>query len=335
MTTTDAKAVRRYHAGVERALGLWDATNEWADYIAFLSRLAKALQASPPGAEVPFKPNLSKYLALCLKPSLPSGVHQKALEVYNIIFTLLGKDGLSQDLPIWFPGVSHTLTFATLTTRPLFLSLYDDHLLRLPSHTLRPALRAIILSLLPGIEEENSEDFDRTLGTLSRLRQMFAEDATEEFFWQSLFLASITSTSKRPGALVYLTRQLPKLGASIVQKSGDLAGQRETSEGLDEAVRAVTTPEPGLLVRCFATGLQDEQPLVQRGFLDLLVSHLPLNASTLQAHVAPQRLGYSCHSSFIGRTKERYEPESSFVDMVHRQGRQTRGINGHGAWIGC
>ncbi|KAJ9608190.1 hypothetical protein H2200_007178 [Cladophialophora chaetospira] len=286
----DAKAVRRYNAGVERALGLWDATNEWADYIAFLSRLAKALQASPPDAEVPFKPTLAKYLALCLKPSLPAGVHQKALEVYNLVFTLLGKERLSQDLPIWLPGVSHTLTFATLTTRPLFLTLYDDHLLRLSSQALRPALRAIILSLLPGIEEENSEDFDRTLNTINRLRQSFAENGTEEFFWQSLFLASITSTSKRPGALVYLTRQLPRMGSAAAQPSKGAASNGETIDAMNEAIRAVTTPEPGLLVRCFATGLQDEQPLVQRGFLDLLVSHLPLDAPALQSLVSPDDL---------------------------------------------
>ncbi|EXJ64104.1 hypothetical protein A1O7_00440 [Cladophialophora yegresii CBS 114405] len=286
---TDAKAVRRYNAGVERALGLWDATNEWADYIAFLSRLAKALQASPTDAEVPFKPTLAKYLALCLKPSLPSGVHQKALEVYSLVFTLLGTERLSQDLPIWLPGVLHTLTFAALTTRPLFLSLYDDHLLKLSSRALRPALRAIILSLLPGIEEEHSEDFDRTLSTINRVRQSFAEDGTEEFFWQSLFLASTTSTSKRPGALVYLTRELPSLGSAASPSSdGDVSSGRQ--EAMHEAIWAVTTPEPGLLVRCFATGLQDEQPLVQRGFLDLLVSHLPLHAPVLQTLVSPNDL---------------------------------------------
>lgn len=288
--STDPKANRRYQAGIERALGLFDASNEWADYIAFLSRLAKALQASPPGADVPFKSTLAKYLALCLKPSLPSGVHQKALEVYNLVFTLLGKDRLSGDLSVWLPGFSHTLTFASLTTRPLFLSLYDDHLLKLPSGVLRPPLRAIILSLLPGIEEENSEDFDRTLNTFNRLRQIFVEDDAEEFFWQSLFLASITSVSKRPGALVYLTRQLPMLGPNKAQQ----LGQRETGEQESEAdgldIKAVTTPEPGLLVRCFATGLQDQQPLVQRGFLDLLVSHLPLNSPILHSHVSANDL---------------------------------------------
>ncbi|EXJ95313.1 hypothetical protein A1O1_00433 [Capronia coronata CBS 617.96] len=283
--SADPKAIRRYQAGVERALGLFDASNEWADYIAFLSRLTKALQAAPPHADVPLKPTLAKYLALCLKPSLPSGVHQKALEVYNLVFTLLGKEGLSRDLPIWLPGVSHTLTFASLTTRPLFLSLYDEHILKLSSQVLRPALRAIALSLLPGIEEENSEDFDRTLGTFNRLKEIFAEDGHEELFWQSLFLASITSRNRRPGALVYLNRQLPKLGPTSINGPAQNGVETNASTTIEQVVKAVTTPEPGLLVRCFATGLQDEQALVQRGFLDLLVSHLPLNASILQTHI--------------------------------------------------
>jgi hypothetical protein len=36
------KGFRRYAAGVERALALWDtAQQEWADYISFLGRLLK------------------------------------------------------------------------------------------------------------------------------------------------------------------------------------------------------------------------------------------------------------------------------------------------------
>jgi hypothetical protein len=52
----------------------------------------------------------------------------------------------------------------------------------------------------------------------------------------------------------------------------------------------VTTPEPGLLLRCFAAGLSDEQLLVQRGYLDLLVTHLPLHSQVLQSKVKPADL---------------------------------------------
>lgn len=274
---TDSKAIRRFQAGVDRALGLFDATNEWADYIAFLTRLLKALQAAPTAAEIPSKTTLARHLAQCLTPTLPAGVHQKTLEVYDCIFGILGSDGVSRDLSLFLPGFANTLTFASLTTRPWFLTLYDEHLLKLSPSVLRPALKAIILSLLPGIEEENSEDFERTLSTLTRIRTAFADNDNEAIFWQSLFLASITSVSRRSGVLVYLNRYLPKLESLSAN-----AKSEATDDHVSAEARVITTPEPGLLFRCFATGLQDEQPLVQRGFLDLLVTHLPLASSTLQ-----------------------------------------------------
>jgi hypothetical protein len=268
----NTKAYRRYAAGVERALGLFDsALQEWADYIAFLGRLQKALQAQPSDISViPDKRTVARRLAQCLNPALPSGVHQKALEVYGMVFQLQGQDNLSRDLSLYLPGISSTLTFASLTVRPIFLSLMEDRLLKLPTTTLRPALKAIILSLLPGIEDETSEDFDRVLDILDKFRDLFSRAGSEGIFWQCLFLASVTSSSRRLGVLAYLTRRLPKLGLSD-GKSGD--------NGRLGAAVALTDPEPGLLIRCFSTGLLDDQVLVQRTFLDLLVTHLPLNAS--------------------------------------------------------
>ena len=50
----------------------------------------QALQSHPPDQSVvPHKVLISKRLAQCLNPSLPSGVHQKALEVYTYIFGLI------------------------------------------------------------------------------------------------------------------------------------------------------------------------------------------------------------------------------------------------------
>ena len=276
-----SKSYRRYAAGVDRALGLFDsALQEWADYIAFLGRLQKALQAQPSDINViPDKRTVARRLAQCLNPSLPSGVHQKTLELYDLVFALQGEDNLSRDLSLYLPGISSTLTFASLTVRPIFLSVIEDHLLKLPTTTLRPALKAIILSLLPGIEDETSEDFDRVLDILDRFKSLFGGAGSEGIFWQCLFLASITSPSRRLGALAYLTRRLPKLGPNV---------SRLADNGSPEGVMALTDPEPGLLIRCFSTGLSDEQTLVQRTFLDLLVTHLPLNASFYKKKVTTE-----------------------------------------------
>ncbi|KAK6065221.1 hypothetical protein SCUP234_12668 [Seiridium cupressi] len=302
---TKDKAYRKYASGVERALSLFEtALQEWADYISFLSRLLKALQARQANVTtIPSKALVAKRLSQCLNPSLPSGVHQKALEVYGYVFSVIGKDGLSRDLPLYLPGLASTLSFASLTVRAPFLELLEKYFLKLNPRSLRPAMKSVILALLPGLEEETSEDFDRTLKLLENFKvAVRAPDSKEltgthatgdEFFWQCFFLASITSQSRRPGALAYLIRNLPKLGHNIPQMeaSNKVKVEEDSTEELSEEMSSlVTSPEPGLLLRCFAAGLADEQLLIQRGFLDLLVTHLPLHSRVLQKRVKPEDL---------------------------------------------
>ncbi|KAI1757028.1 putative regulator of reproduction dopa [Xylaria castorea] len=292
------KHYRKYASGVERALALFDtALEEWADYISFLSRLLKALQARQANiTAVPSKALVAKRLSQCLNPSLPSGVHQKAIEVYDYIFSVIGEHGLSRDLPLYLSGLAPTLSFASLAARTRFLDLLEKYLLHVEPLALRPAMKSIIMALLPGLEDDTSEDFDRTLSLVESfktvIRRSNSRSLTEkhssgdDFFWQCFFLAAITSGSRRPGALAYLSRTLPQLGHPL-----NLEVSSDESEGTDVGnltaalSNMVTSPEPGLLLRCFAAGLADEQLLIQRGFLDLLVSNLPLHSKVLQKRV--------------------------------------------------
>lgn len=232
---------------------------------------------------------VAKRLAQCLDPTLPSGVHQKALEVYNYIFEVIGKDGLSRDLPLYLPGLAPTLSFASLSVRSPFLEILETHFVGIDARSLRPAMRSIILALLPGLEDESSEDFDRTLQLVAKFKaairptssyELTPDHSTgDDFFWQCFFLATITSHSRRSGALAYLIRFLPSLRTDTKSMDPDDQVEKLTS--------IVTSPEPGLLLRCFASGLSDDQLLIQRGFLDLLVTHLPLNSDVLQSRVKP------------------------------------------------
>lgn len=214
---------------------------------------------------------------------------------------MIGKDALSRDLALYLPGLSTTLSFASLSVRAPFLELLETYLLKLDSRALRPALKAIILALLPGLEEETSEEFERTLTLMDAFKKVVRSSETEdlgqnhssgdEYFWQCFFLASITSNSRRLGALAYLVRSLPKLGKSSPKElSVSKADSGKSGLPSDRLAEIVTSPEPGLLLRCFAAGLADEQLLIQRGFLDLLVTHLPLHADVLQKRVKPEDL---------------------------------------------
>ena len=183
------------------------------------------------------------------------------------------------------------LSFASLSVRPYFLAIFENNLLPLGFEALRPALKALILCLLPGLEDEQNEDFLTIFQALDKLRHDPSltrdddEDDGEEdevqlsYFWQCFFLATITSPSRRQGALAYLNRKLPKFGTLAA------AGGSLTLEA-----KAAVSPEPGLLVRCMAVGLSDKQLLVQRGFLDLLVTNIPLDCQVLQRAVSQQDL---------------------------------------------
>jgi hypothetical protein len=179
----------------------------------------------------------------------------------------------------------------------LFLSVFETYILKLDGAALRPALKAIILALLPGLEDETSEDFERMVSALDKLRKAVQNQTNDmsdvksanghaSHFWQCFFLASITNASRRQGALAFLVRRLPKFGAPAPRSSGEST----QIEALPLEAEAAVHPEPGLLIRCFESGLLDPQLLIQRGFLDLLVSHLPLDSPILQQRISKQDL---------------------------------------------
>ena len=101
----------------------------------------------------------------------------------------------------------------------------------------------------------------------------------------------ITSPPRRQGSVNFLTQKLPlfKSSCSKTNISNNVASNGTSAE-LSTAAKAVVSPEPGLLIRCFACGLSDPQVLVQRGFLDLLVTKLPLDSPLLQDRVGREDL---------------------------------------------
>lgn len=127
--------------------------------------------------EIPRKLIVSKRLSQCLIPALPSGVHQRALDVYSHILSVLGvrilvislsrnidylcqPDGLKRDLPLWSSGLFPFFEYAATSVKPALLEIFEKYYLPLQDE-LRPVMRAFILSLLPGLEEETGEYFEK------------------------------------------------------------------------------------------------------------------------------------------------------------------------------
>ena len=85
------------------------------------------------------------------------------------------------------------------------LDLYERHYLQLELH-LRPILRALILSLLPGLEEEISEHFERVMSIFDRVQQIMSP----ALFFQNIWLIILTTPIARGSALNLLSKRLPK-----------------------------------------------------------------------------------------------------------------------------
>lgn len=284
MGTLDSKD-KKYAAGVEKALGVFDSVEEWADNISFLSKLLKALQQKHTTQHwIPHDLKISITLSKCLSPNLPSGVHQKTIEVYNYIFKELGIDALAQHVNIWLPGVLPIMQFASISIKPVVIDLYKNHLLTLPSDVLKSVVKPILSYLLPSIDDERSEFFDTSIALIGSLKTELKDDS---LFWQSVFLIIITSEERRLGCLVWCNKRLPDLNVVINSPEDEKDDNQnyyktELKKVLSPDQLALITPEPGLLIRSFIATLESENILIQRGFLDLMINKLQLNSTVLQ-----------------------------------------------------
>lgn len=246
---------RKYTALVDRALASFDSVAEWADFVGALGRLEKIFSAPPPvpTSLIPRSLLLSKRLSQCLNPALPSGVHHRALAVYRQIFILLSLDGLRRDLPIWTPGLLPFFERANTSTRPVVLSLLEEFYLPL-REDLKPTCRAFMLAVLPGLEEEGAENFDRTLRLLDSLRERVGEN----LFWSGLWAVVIANANVRQAAINFLVKRNPP--------STELSGLSRPPAFLASLPMAVSSL------------LTSKDLLIVRGGLDLLIQHLYLDS---------------------------------------------------------
>lgn len=302
---------KKFNANVVRALEHFDSVTEWADYIASLGKLLKALQSWSPQFQnvryyVPSPYQVSRRLTSSLSPNLPAGVHQKTLEVYTFIFERIGEETLASECNIWAPGILPLMTYASMSVKSHLIELYDNYLIQLPSSTLKLLIRPLIASLFPGIDDESSEFQPLVMKLIESLKENLADDS---LFWQTCFQVMITSKERRLGGLIWLTKKFPSLNSvphlvaqrkkreqSLVdtdQYSKDNDADSKTAredafQVLLPTAKELLSPEPGLLIRCLVSCLADDNDLIiKRGIWDLLLQRFHLDSPVLKSLVSP------------------------------------------------
>ncbi|KAH9920216.1 Dopey, N-terminal-domain-containing protein [Epithele typhae] len=262
---------KKYTQQVEKCLSSFDSVHEWADFISFLKQLLKTLQSYQQFKEIPRKLVVSKRLSQCLNPALPNGVHHAhwtctrtsllssgCVWSSNSTFTPLiqssfQSEGLLRDLALWSSGLFPFFEYASTAVKPTVLNLFDTHYLPLQA-ALRPVMKSFILALLPGLEEETGEYFEKVLALLDRL----AGTISQSFFFQNIWLVMLTTPRARGTALSYLSRRLPPFKP-------------------DEDITPIVGSDLGLMIRAFSAALEDDDLLVRRGALDILLQSLRID----------------------------------------------------------
>lgn len=229
---------------------------------------------------IPHSSEIAVRLGQCLQPNLSPGVHIKTLELYKTIFSILG-DNLSDQIDIWIPGILPLMPYASINVKPNLIDLLKQFIL--PLKSLRNIVLPLLYSLLPGIDDRSNESFEAVLSLIDGIKEKINDDS---HFWQCYFLVIINSSDRRLGALEWAKLRLPKF-ESVLSSNCDPPTDKSTAfQAISYAAQSTITPEPGLLIRAFCKGLEDDQILVQRDFLELLVKNIELHSPALQFVVA-------------------------------------------------
>ncbi|XP_053312756.1 protein dopey-2 isoform X2 [Spea bombifrons] len=245
---------RNYSSVIEKALRNFESSSEWADLISSLGKLNKALQSNLKYCLLPRRLIISKRLAQCLHPALPSGVHLKALETYEIIFKIIGTKWLARDLFLYSSGLFPLLSHAAMSVRPVLLGLYETYFLPLQK-SLLPSLQAFITGLLPGLEE-GSEIYERTDMLLQRLAVVEGQEVFYGALWGSVL---VNSSIRLPASLFvvsHINRDLPaKAQSHMLGNDSQLA------------------------IKALCVSVMDSNVLVQRNTLEILLFYFPFHAA--------------------------------------------------------
>lgn len=247
---------RSYISQVDKALKSFETTSEWADLISALGKLNKVLLSNMRYAVIPKRVTIGKRLAQCLHPNLPSGVHLKALETYDIIFKSIGPCRLSQDLFIYTAGLFPLMGHAAMNVKPVLLDLYERHFVLLGKH-IKPGLNGLLLGLLPGLEE-GSEFSGRT----NVLLEEFSEVAERSYFYTCVWECIHSFPAIRLQAITFLLAHYNK---------------RQTME--DQLYMMGHNID--LMVQSACAAVQDSSVLVQRSMLDFLLAAFPMHNGQL------------------------------------------------------
>ncbi|KAI5164091.1 hypothetical protein NEAUS04_1941 [Nematocida ausubeli] len=191
---------KKFRIALEKQLELFRTANDWSDLVAYLTGLEGILRVNK-YTHIPRPHLLYRRLNQCLNPALPAGVHMKALGVYKIVMPKLSQVSLLQEIDVLTLGLFGFYSHSNLTSIPSYLAVLKQIIEVLGDKTIN-ICKKMILGMIMGLEEENSEQYGMTLQVLNILEEKVGAKTVLVNTWEAMGQC----TELVPGCLMYILR---------------------------------------------------------------------------------------------------------------------------------
>ena len=263
----------------EKILPKFNNAKDWSDLMAILKNLKENLSKYKDFNmhNVTEKITLAKRLAQCLNPkSLPSGLHEIALELYDIIFENIRKNQnnyLGDDLGLYSVGLFPFFQFATVPNKTLYLNtIIKKHYLELTDDEFSLCLPGFLASILPCLDDQN----EFLIKSIKEIFMKARQKVGEEIFFGQLWSVILRTQRIRLVGMKYLMESIPIY--KINNKKSD-----ENHEDIDiNSFKNNYYPNMNILViNSLISVIEDENVHVQRIALDFISSRFSLSNQLL------------------------------------------------------
>ena len=244
---------------------------EWPDLMSVIKELNSLLQKNN---ECNFKLikekiTLARRLAQCLNSSLPAGLHENALITYDIILDNILKHNnnhLGNDLALYSSGLFPFFQNASPSNKQDYLlKIIKGKFLKMESTELELCLTGLLVSILPGLEEQNELITKHIKEIFGSLR----ERLSDYVFYGCLWSIIIRNQKLRLMGMKYINETIPPY--KVFEEC--------TKEQQDEHINKYFPQLNTMIINTVSTVVEDSDVQIVRTGMDFILKTLPLNCS--------------------------------------------------------
>lgn len=258
----------------DKILPKFNNAKDWSDLMQILKNLKENLRKYKDFNmyNVTDKITLSKRLAQCLNPkSLPSGLHEIALELYDTIFENIRQNQnnyLGDDLALYSVGLFPFFQFATVPNKTLFLNnIIKKHYIELKEEEFASCLPGFLTSILPCLDDQN----ETLIKSIKEIFLKARQKVGERVFYGELWSSILRTHRIRLVGMKYAMESIP------VYK----APEENAEEDMKKFIESFYPNLNVLVINALISTIEDENVHVQRNALDFIISRFPITNQLL------------------------------------------------------